>query len=428
MVTRSTRFAVEILGEELGIVEPIDLTPEVTSWPPFYRANWRNPSAITVSNSWLTDVVVSKDEQYEERRGLWERPIRDCTVELSGLRKDDSIRLQSFCMRAGSTKQPMPLYPDRIKTYQTSTGTLLNARVQWMRFYRGQRIALVKPDYTAWSSGGEAIYATIDPSGGGFDANQIFLSSVLPESIPRNTLVFPLIDAQEVQQTSGFVITDTLSTFAFKYQEMNGMSTLPPAWNGEIELTTQYAYGYPILSFRPNFAVRYGARIVRPMQKTRSGRSTLIDVDGTRPNLEFSFLVSSGSREASWEVLRFFDSRRGRLRPFFLKPSQDLMNMTAIDANSITFEAVGRMADFAEFYQYVIMTYEDGSIEIRKIDSQTDNTIFFDTSIPDSGNVSKGNFCYFGRFGSDILKQIWRTDNHCQTAFSFKELVREYNA
>lgn len=177
----------------------------------------------------------------------------------------------------------------------------------------------------------------------------------------------------------------------------------------------------------------------------QSGRGEILQTYGDRPLTNkinsFTFL----DRKSAFDFLKIFDSRRGRLHPFFIfsdfNEYSEIHNIST-DRKQILIEYTGPKINWI-FRPYIGIRLKNGTCIIRKVCDvlSTSTTTYEPLSTTKEPNIKFENVCletslptfnlsdvnrlhvsYLVRFGSDELEESWVTDSIMQCDVSFVEL------
>lgn len=385
----------------------------------FFEPDWKRK--IVVRTAWSTDITAAKSDA-EHRRGLVGRPSRTIEATFTSMSRAELLGTQALIQRSGNARWLIPLYPDQTKVVnggsaliQCSPGTR-----NFRRFVPGGRVAIYDPQTKQYE------VATVSfPL-----ADSLILTSTLTGTYGTNALVYPLIEAKVVLEARGSHITDIHSEVKLEASELPGPWCLDASSSlGGNPAGFATREGYPILrvGLGPNFAQRNEFGLRRTGNYAQSGISQTVDVYGPRMRYTRGLNFSPLQRPDFWSMMQFFDSRGGRLFPFWVaSPSSDY-EVVALGSNTIQVKAVGAEIDW-DFRPYVGITYRDGSVAVREITGVVRasgvDTLTLDSTFSGS-NISHIGLAHLMRFDSDELVEEWSSTDACAIDVDVIEVVNE---
>jgi hypothetical protein len=426
---RVTKESIEVLGKDLGRVTPINLS---TSRFGFWRANWR--AQVDFSTTWQTDITRAHDSLAEQRTGLQERPVHSMRSLLTGMTHEEATRLLMHMHRLAKHRHPVPLFQDQTTLLADASGTTLVCDTLDRSLYLGQRVAVlprgharIQTDVNEFVDVFFGEIAALSPTG-------ITLVDPLPVTIPAGGHVYPLIDCLEILTSEFDLHTDQVPEVEIQAHELSGISTLPPSWDEDVDAYFPTFEGLPIFDVHPNWRDRVRMRIAREGERYAAGLSESQDVQGDRARFGFEMDYLEATRADALKIRRFFDSRRGRLRPFWLLSPQTFWKTTGVSTTHMGIEPFGYMEDIEEFLTHVGIELTDGTTYVREIEDvqQIDTPalryriIWSSNPLPSAPtNVERVTAAHLARFDSDTLTERWHTDTTVETSLSFTELLNE---
>lgn len=421
---RLTRAAFEVIRQTSSPIQTLSF-PAVVD---FFLHNWAAVSIL--ESSYQTDVCESADTLAEERVGLCDRPYRSISLRWNALDQDEATRLLMLMLRLGTARYTIPLYPDQSIVTAASSGTTINCDTTNRRFFRGGKILICEADQTGNCV--NAQYGVIQY----VSDTTLTLTSGLTGSYPAGvSIVFPLLDTEITLSASMKELTDSACDFSMTVEEVNGFSALPPTFTGDIVPNATVYQGYPVFDFETNWINDVEIAFNRAGQKYGRGRGQIVALRGSRPQFEFSFDLLFGDRADTFEFLNFFDSRRGRLRPFWLASPNALWGApVAVTTGYVDVTAHGNLADLEAFVFAVAVVLEDGTVYVSNISSVTDNSgvngtwrLNLSDAIPSVtlALVKRVTSAHLVRFSKDAIQENWQTDSVCQIKVGMTEILNE---
>ena len=307
------------------------------------------------------------------------------------------------------------------KTFLTSQANggqaiLTVDETSYRHFYDGRGCILVSA--SNWELYEYGIIDTVD------SATQITLTDNLAGNWPVDTLVYPIYEyrIEEVQELRVFIKQLNYITLAAteSMEDLRSFSySVPssgvPTYNGlDLFLT---APQYPATeSYRHPFEhlVFFG--------KDFSGSV----YDKTRFIFDLDFIITS--RADIWDLLKFFDSKRGRFQTFYM-PSRnnDIIPTAAIAADAVTLTVETLYLSSAEIVgRHLWIRLPDQSYVCREVTAvPTSTTITISSSIGTAisqANLSKMLICFLNevRFNIDEIVLEYVADSIAKTKLRFR--------
>lgn len=416
MPVRLTRQIIETLGINPGRVEPQSFITDLgTYFPPVYEPDWTN--RIEFTTSWQTAISQSPLTGTEERHSLKTRPTREISFSTSSMSQAGSMQLQMSTFQLMNARTPMPIYCD-LTTLVRAVGTSateIECYTLHKRFFSGQRALVVKRDFSRFDISGVNSYGFY------IDIKEVALDRLIVEQgavlvpLDGTELLFPCMDVHPLLKQDGTLYSDFYTSARVTALEIDGNSTLPPSWQGEIGAYHDYYEGYPIFKIEPNYATSVKQSYFRPGKEFRSGRSTQVASYSDLPSIALEYSEFNTSRREAWDLLRFFDSRRGAAEAFWaIQPLTSWKYITTTDT-SVQAEGFDYLDVTKKYIKHIGIETTEGDLYVKAIDDITEAssrfTIDFSsdrfTVVPNIRRVSPAWLC---RFDDDSLTQKWDTD------------------
>jgi len=421
MSVRITKFGVELIGKPFPAVVVDPFANAI--FPLISKGNWRG--SFSVETSWQTAISRSPITGAEEREGLVTRPTRATKALISGFSREETTRMLVNAFGMASTRFPAALYSDFTIAENAST-TLVECDTRWKRFFPGQRVAVLPANYslsTGLLSAQFAEIAVVQMSGISF-VTPLTTASVVGD------IILPLFDAHISLSSNLSAHTDSVAEWQQECLEYSGQSTLPGFSDEDVTyLGLSYFEGYPIFDFLPNWRENVQVRVGREASFDSQGTSGVFVSEAPVPHLVFSGTFEDYSRRSAWHSARFFDSRKGRLRPFWIENPLTLFTLSSVpNLAQIRVVAAASSLQFESLLTHLSVHYLDGTRKLYKIDTIADvsNTLEFTLfGTLDSDDIDYITSAHLCRFNSDSLLQEWETDYVCSYEFDCKSLIDE---
>jgi hypothetical protein len=426
MAFKVTHARGSILGKHKPKPEPFGY-PDFTFFE-FNLHNWE--SNFIIENVWESDVTVARTEA-EERWGLVDRPYRTVTIQFNGMGQEDTIKLWAAFQRLGTRPTFIPVYCDMFKLSAdvTATATAIPGDFSLLRFHKGAKAVLVSWDVNRKPADLEFVEIVSS------DETQIEFTPALQHEHKAGSRLYPLMLLEPNLSSEFTFLSRDFSRFSVSFDEAKGNSALPgwqsigsdpdcatyqhiPIFNHYIDKTESI----PLITY------------TRGGEKKRLGRGTVYALKGIRGRFGASVTSIALTRSNSVNLLKFLDSRQGRVRKFWFPNIYSLWTPTAINASYVVINSDLSEADIRLYLPYIALKLSDGTLRIRKVSEiqLTDTeeyTIYFDTDL-DTVDVVLINIltvmpCYLVRLDQDVYTENWLTNHAVSVSFSVKELQNE---
>jgi hypothetical protein len=271
------------------------------------------------------------------------------------------------------------------------------------------------------------------------DTNQVFLAGGLVinpiEEHPSlvRQYIYPVIESDLELERVISAITDQVSDASITVIETPGKTALVPSVTvGDAPPNTTTYDGHPILSLPINWTdVRIGT--FRIGKRTKTGLTHTVQVFGDYPGARFTLPFFTYNREDFHNLLEFFDSRGGRLHPFWLmSPASGIrVDGIGIDDDTLFLEVRGTDIDW-EVFTHIGIIDNDGTQSIHEItasvESNGQQVVVVTPDVP-STPLAELTFqtAHLCRFDTDELVEQWITDEDTFITLPAKELLDERN-
>lgn len=395
----------------------------------FLRPNWA--AGIQVVSSYETDIQAANSAA-EQRRGLRHRPLRSIKFDLQAVTQAELMGLKMTALRAAKARLLVPLFPDATTLTAATTTTdeaITVADLADRRFFVGQRLVVVAESSGSLRPTTFAV-ATID----GLDTgtNEITLTDEIGTVFAAGAFVYPLLLCQPLWASGGTVLSDLASTLSLEVIEQSGQQ-LP-----ELAADTYSTYqGYPILPAtirHMNFGVQGAWNLEQLGTVTELGLDTVYEAYGDRARFGLSLPFDFTNRSDAFDMIRFWESRRGRLYPFWAISPQAEYTVTAVAVDGTTITVSGNNLSSVDWESlpYVAVSLTDGSVQIREITTVTPNSGTFILTlaaalspVPSLTSIARCGMAYLARFNNDSMTEHWLTDQTMSTVFEVVETLQE---
>lgn len=417
-MVRETSVEVAPVGTPCTI-EPILLE---SSYPPLIQADWIEP--VTMETAWLTDISRSKAALAEDRMIAYRRPLRTITAKVSGATAFgdglSSTLVNKMLKRLANNRNPLPIWQDRRTINLTATTGQNEVRIDtlYRRFYPGQRVGIARPDgqQINYLGGLDVVFVQIAE----VLSDRIVLTADCPVQFDAGWDCYPMIDCDIVPRSTMDLACDAAGRTTITGLEISGCMTLPASSDEDVSTIYDYIDGYPVLDVGPNWIDGVSYDIHREAEPFQSGRTQMISASGARAVEVFNFNFGPVQRADFWDLLRFFDSRRGRAHGCWIIHPQTMWTFVGSGLDYIDVRPIGYANDTPEHFTHVAGEEADGTIWIRPISACTLETgptrhrIHLDAiSVTPTTNPVRVTAAVFCRGESDTAKETWVNEELC---------------
>jgi hypothetical protein len=243
----------------------------------------------------------------------------------------------------------------------------------------------------------------------------------------------------DVKQTSGPKLEyagDSNQAFAeLEVEEISGPGSLPGAQTLPAGLPT--ASGVAIWPFEQDWSNNLEVEFRREGSSSSDGRDSYFIADGTKERMRTKYLVG-GDRDATLDLIGFFEYHKGRLVPFWHLDPQCHWTVHTWQPgsvlNRILLDPLGLFADFqadvAEILKVgIVLT--DGTFLIRTVSTTSSGTFWtmnLTSNLPTgytAANVKHIALARKTRFDSDTLAEGWGAIECAKISTELLELTGE---
>lgn len=384
-----------------------------------FRSEWSNNTQV--ETAWMTAVEESDDDAVEERVALRTVPERSVRARNQAMSRAQAHRLLLALGAAGDRLTQVPIYSDQARTTATSSGSTINCPTAYRRFQASRKVAICNPD------GSNVQIRTVSS----FTSSAITVTSALTGSYTAGAIVWPLLEADYLLESAANYLTDyyaQVDVVAFERTDADGLPYAPI----NADATTPSGFtdhgGYPILALPVEWSEGVLVGWERPGQRLTRSRAAVTSLRGTRPRMVVEGLWRFLTRAEAWDMVRFFDSRRGRLMPFWLPLPTGFWSVVSVTTTYIDIEADATLVDVQDYISNVAVVLKNGTVYVRgaAFTSESGNwRCTFDTSIPSisASDILRFVPCPLVRFRSDSMQEEWITDEVMESRLAFIEVV-----
>lgn len=416
-----TRMGWEVLSRKgPNPVVPLALAADVD----FFFHNWAEPPSM--ESGWLTDIQIASTGA-EERRGLSQRPLRAISLQWLISEKSEADRMLVRLRKMAATRFQVPLYMDQVPlTAAALSGTnVLTMDPTLGRFFTGGRVAIVRRSGIGGATPSMIQYHAIQSR----TTSTMTLATNLTANVQVGDLVIPLIDCEIMLTPSMQYVKAYGATVRLTAMEVAGPSQLP-ARISDFPDGFQRFRGKPIFYIEPDWINGVDVGVSRQGERANAGRTDLTYVAADRGRQTASYFLSAERLEAL-KIIDFFETRRGRLRSFWLVDQDQVWTALATTTVFVDIDPFGDFDNFQEELEYVGIVMRDGTIHVREVVTiQAVLGVWRLTVTPDLPSIDLTQVrrvarARFMRFDGDSMAETWNTDNVMTTRLGFLETLEE---
>jgi hypothetical protein len=190
----------------------------------------------------------------------------------------------------------------------------------------------------------------------------------------------------------------------------------------------------PIWYEEPDWSSGVSKGRERAGSQSTKGRARFVSVEGDRSRQTHSFQVA-GNREDMWNVLEFFETRRGRLRSFWHVDQDQYFQTVAIDAGGASIglsENTLSLEDTQEEFTHLGLVMSDGTVYVRPVSGITAILTVYNvallTDLPaglELSDIHRAARARLTRFTKDELVEKWEHTGYCRVKISIIEVLNE---
>jgi hypothetical protein len=389
--------------------------------------NWQSP--VVVRTEWQSTVETTRGDGNtpgaEIRRLLADRPFRTTDIDIAGFGDSVAAAAQAAQSVRGllSDRSRVPLFSDFVKlTAATSSGanTLNVTSTTGLRLFVGQVvfIATRDPNTNRWKFETRTLQTVT--------SSTLTLTAGIGSNYPAGTRVYATIVAEGLTDASLSVLHSQAVTASLRLKEVLSSVSIPGRIvPGTLPPGESTFNGYPILTQPYDWS---DLRVSQSRQ-TRLNKVGLDIIPETPSNAQtfgVSLAFKTFDRLQSLRLSRFFDSRGGRVFPFwFVSPINEIVPIAA-SGTTITVSADRLpLAQAQTIIGYHVGMVGSTGTTIHRVTaaSQTGNTVTLTVAhtITQTG-IRRIARAYLCRFDTAELVENWNTDQTFTTTLPVASL------
>lgn len=423
-----TRYGFEILARSFIPMTEFDIPANFE----LFLHNWA--TACRLESTYRTDVTSAAESLAEERTGLIQKPYRALTVEWTARQKAEINTLLVELRRLVDETSIVPLYCDAVElTASASAGaSTVYGDFSRGRWFQNGPVVIVRLTPTQGSGGASRVqsweFGTIVSR---FDDRLKLADAIATSSPAARTVVMPLMKTHPQTAVTFTHETNTMAVLSVTFDEVYGPTALPPVASDLPGGFYTYS-GLPILSpLGHQWANGLEVEFVREGELSSIGRGRLVFQRGARHRVSYE-LRFEDYRAGIWPMIQFFDTRRGRLIPFWMIDPENVFTVSLISGSFLTVSVLGDLSDFQAEMDHVGIVFTDGRTAVRRATAiqlvAGAWRITLDEALP--AGYTASDIRLFGRarkmrMREDALAEDWDTTNVCRLAVPVIELLAE---
>jgi len=242
--------------------------------------------------------------------------------------------------------------------------------------------------------------------------------------------IYPVIESELSLDNQGKAINDSIVETSMFAMERPGVSALDPEQTpGTVPGWCPTYNSVPILTLPIDWqdvevgTFRYG-------EQTKSGIGYVLQAFGSKPGSSFTLPFLPLNRQEAMRLLAFFDSRGGRLHPFWLACPVGLTSPTVIAGSTVTVPQDIKSIDWSSFSNIAAYRKSTGTTSIHSIPSVASGagtiTLTISPALPSTTITDYDiSVAHLLRFDNDEMEIVWTTDDKCRVSMECVELLDE---
>lgn len=426
---RVSYLAGELSGYKAAAV--ITGTPYVPELFDLFLHNWLD--SVTIESTYSTDVTAALTLT-EEMVNLNPRPQRSVTARFDAIRQRDCARVLALLTRLGSQPLPFPLFSEWSKLTASTLNDIDTAPFGQTskipcdtanrRFHIGAQVAVFSFD-TEHRPTDIEIQTIVSVHFG------YLIVTRLTHTHHANARVVPLIFGEVTLETSGSLSTDESLSATVTVTEKAGDTQLPTLLGYGDNPDVNTYQQIPIFQARHNWETDPTFTASRVGGFQQEGRAPFVDLLGSRTIMTLSYAGLSLNRASAFELLKFIDSRNGRLRPFWVINPTAVFTVVSLTTAYLEIARTLTVDDCMRSFNHVGFKYLDDSTEVRHVwrieDTGTSLKLYFEESMPllriDLNSIRSVSSAYLMRLKSDSYTENWISNAIMSISLEFVETV-----
>jgi len=427
LTARVQRFSLETLARSFIPMTTFSLP---VGWELFLH-NWAKSSSI--ESAWNTDIS-SSDTLAEERTALMQKPFRSLSVSWTVKGKEEVNSLLVEMRRLMLETSVAPVYADAVEvtTDAASGQAVVRGDFSTGRFFKGGPVVIAQFKRTNDGTQSTRLDFFEDAViGARFDDRIVLTGNLSATFKSGQCIAMPLMKVHPQTELNIVHLNEHMMTLEAEFDEIYGDTALPPMVS-EVPPNFDVYNDIPVLSTVPDWGrgIRSGMR--REGSQDSLGRGRVVYQRGDRHRVMHR-LEFREDRVGGWDLIRFFESRRGRLLPFWVVDFENIYTVALISNPFVTISStVGTLAQFQAEMDHIGLIFSDGTSVVRRTTAVVDNGGAWRITVADSlpGAYTHQDVVGFGRarlcrMEEDALLEEWTVTNLCSLSIPVIELLDE---
>jgi len=263
----------------------------------------------------------------------------------------------------------------------------------------------------------------------GFIACAVSFNPIESNGLDRSW-AYPVIESELSLDSQGKAINDSIVESSIFAMERPGVSALDPQQvPGTVPGWCPTHNSVPIMTLPIDWQdVEVGT--FRIGEQTKAGIGYVLQAFGSKPGSSFTLPFLPLSRQEAMRLLAFFDSRGGRLHPFWLACPVGLTSPVSIVGSTVVLAQDLQSVDWSSFSNIAAYRKSTGTTSIHSISSVASGsgtiTLTVSPAMPSTTITDYDiSIAHLLRFDSDEIELLWTTDDKCRVAMECVELLDE---
>lgn len=416
-----TRLGLEVLATKFAALTACDLPDGLE----FFAHNWAD--GLRLTQRYKTSISRGAESIAEERVQLLARPERTLEVRWTEQGLETIHGLLEQLKRSIQEEWAIPLYCDHacIIENASSGATSIKADFGRGRYFVNGNVLIRRFGHRFQTL--EYQFNRIDSL---FGSTQITLTDPLDFDVEASHAeIIPMMCVIPNLEFSISQHNDDTWDLTLAFVERGGPTALPPIGSGLPSGFNSYRE-IPILRPWHDYHSPLSITYRREGEIVEVGRGKVVNFRGEfwRQNHAFAMVAD---RAIGWDYIRFFDTRRGRLRPFWLIEQERLFTLANLTSNFIDVNPLGTFAEFQQDLDFFGFEMKDGTCYVREvINVQVVGGIWrvtTDVALPilDEADVRYAGRAYLTRMLQDSLEERWDHRNAVRLSVPTIRLLEE---
>lgn len=362
------RFSFDVLARRF-------LAPATCPVPAFWRYFSHNfADQFEIESRYSTTISRGAQSLSEERTQRFQRPRRTVTVRWSEKGLDDKRNLMDLMqiIRQFKTEEwmiPLSSHAGCITAGASATDTIVEGDFTLRPFFVGSRVAVVKIQGDrgdVQNDEGDLVGVHVSTIEDKINDTVFQLQDPLPFDVTADrAFLVPMICTHPRLQDTIDQHHCRLWNIEMEFEEHGGKTAIPPSADDLPENFDSYR-DLPILRPRHDYSNPLNIEIFQEGEQVEIGRGKSTFPRGATHRVKHRIRMIE-EREKGWDYVRFFDTRRGRLRPFWMIDQEMLFTINNLQTSFIEVTKLGDFDEFKKNSEFFGFMMKDGTCYVREI-------------------------------------------------------------